>query len=117
MITRPKNRYLLVESSAPLNTADRILADQVLAAVAFELGAIGYVKANPKIVHQAGDRSFIIRVNRGHEDALVLALSFVKKIGDARVGLYTIRTSGTIRAMISYLKGADAKYGVFVVEK
>ena len=104
MITRPKNRYLLVESSVPLDTRDSVLAKRILDALAFEIGAIGYVKANPKMVYQAGDRAFILRMNRGYEDDVVLALSFVKEIGNATVGLYTIRTSGTIRALISYFK-------------
>ena len=104
MIMRPKNRYLLVESSAPLDTRDRILAKQILDAVAFEIGAIGYVKSNPKIVYQAGDRAFILRINRGYEDGVVLALSFVKEIGNVGVGFYTIKTSGTILALTSYFK-------------
>lgn len=104
MITRPKNRYLLVESSVPLDTRDRVLAERILGAMAFEMGALGYVSANPKLVYQAGDNCFIIRVNRGYEDGLVLALAFIKKIGEAKVGFYTIKTSGTIRKLSSGMR-------------
>ena len=108
MITKPKNRYVLVESSAPLDTADRTVAERILDALAFEIGALGYVKANPKIVHRASDRLFVLRVNRGHEDNLVLALSFVKRIGDVRVGFYTIKTSGTIRKLALDFKAVNS---------
>lgn len=104
MITRPKNRYLLVESSALLDTRDHVLAKRILDALVFEIGAVGFVKANPKIVHQVGDTAFILRVNRGYEDGVVLALSFIKEVGNVKVGFYTIKTSGTIRALISYFR-------------
>lgn len=112
MIARPKNRYLLVESPMPLDTRDHVLAKRILDAITFEIGAIGFVKANPKIVYQAGDRAFILRINRGCEDGVVLALSFIKEIGDVKIGFYTIRTSGTIRALISYFKSHYPKSAV-----
>ncbi len=109
MITRPKNRYLLVEASTPLDTSDHGIANAILDSLAVELGAVGYVRANPKIVHSVGGGVFVLRVNRGYEGDLVLALSFVKRVGAQRLGFYTIKTSGTIRALISsYRKAAQS---------
>lgn len=108
MIIKPKNRYLLVESSSPLDTSNRAVAEKVLDAIAFEIGALGYVRANPKIVQQVGNRAFIIRVNRGWEGDLVLALSFIKRVGDMKVGFYTIKTSGTIRKLASRFKSVNS---------
>lgn len=102
MITKQKNRYVLVEATEPVGEADRAIADGMMAGILREMGAVAYLDANPKIVSRQGDRFFVIRVNRGYEGILALALSFVKEAGGTKIAFYTLKTSGTIRKILSY---------------
>ncbi len=98
MIFRAKRRYILVRSSAPINaiTIQYRLGDSLLSF----MGAEEYANAMPKVVKQMDDNTFIMRVNRGSERKLVLALSFIKNLGSGPLGFYTLRTSGSIAALL-----------------
>ena len=96
MITRQKNRYVKIGASERLDFSDRGLLEAFLEALRVEMGGVEYVKANPKIVNY-GDAGFVIRVNRGFEDSVVLAVSFVKVVNGKRVGFYTFGVSGAIK--------------------
>ncbi len=109
MIVRHKNRYLLVEASEPINTKDASIASALSESIGAEMGHIGYIRANPKVVHQFCDNAFIIRVNRGYERDLILATAFIKNIKGRQVALYTISTSGTVRSL---LETAAKLYGI-----
>ena len=100
MISRPKNRYVLVEATLPIDTADKSVSRKITDLLCAEIGGIGYVRSHPKIVRQLGDRSFIIRVNRGYEEDIALALSFVKDMGGSPVGFFTLRTSGSMKKLV-----------------
>ena len=104
MIERHKNRYVLVEASDLLESGDKSVAQEITNSLAVEMGAVGYARANPKIVCQAGDRFFVVRINRGYEGDLILAFAFIKNLGGKKVGFFTIKTSGTIRKIISPFK-------------
>ena len=104
MITKYKNRYILTESSEPVDVNDRGTALDIASSIDRQLGEIGRVELNPKPVYQYNPNVFILRVKRGYERKVILALSFIKDINGKRLGLYTIRTSGTIRSLIKYCK-------------
>ena len=100
MISKQKNRYLLIETSEQLDTRDRVSSSSLLDALNAEMGHTGFLRANPRIVCTMDDYSFIIRVNRGCEHDFILATAFVKRIAGREIGLYTISTSGTIRKLL-----------------
>lgn len=104
MITKYKNRYVLIESSEPINTMDRAVSYALLNSTDKLVGEVGHAELNPKLVFQYNDNVFIMRVNRGYERKAILALSFIKDVGGKKLGLYTIKTSGTIRSLIGYCK-------------
>ncbi len=104
MITRYKNRYILVESSAPINTQDKQTSSSFLSAMHKQVGEMGHAEMNPKPAYQYNPNVFIIRVNRGSERKAILALSFVKDVNGSKIGFYTIKMSGTIRTLIEYCK-------------
>ncbi len=104
MITRNKNRYILIESSEPVDTRDRSTSSTIINSISKHLGEMGRVEINPKPVFQYGPNVFIMRVNRGFERKAVLALSFVKEVNGKRLGLYTIKISGTIKSLVQYCK-------------
>lgn len=104
MITKHKNRYILVESTAPLDIRNPAVSQGLGTALDLQLGQIGRMESSPKPVFQYNQHAFIIRVNRGFERRLMLATAMVKEINGQRIGLYTIKTSGTIRTLIEHCK-------------
>ncbi len=97
MILKRKSRYVLVEPSS-VDTAR--LYTRLEAELLRIMGQVTYTKASPKVVAQYG-RFFAVRINRGFEDELVLALSFARIDG---IGFYTIKTSGTLKTLAGYAK-------------
>jgi RNase P/RNase MRP subunit POP5 len=103
-ITKHKNRYILIESSEPIDTRDRSTSADVIKAMDRQLGEVGRYELNPKAVFQYNTNVFILRVNRGHERKAILALSFIKELSGKKLGLYTIKISGTRRTLVEYCK-------------
>lgn len=99
MIIRRKIRYVLVEASREINLGDKATVDGFQRGLDKVLGDLHYADAGPKVVAQYSDRSFVVRVNRGTEDMVVLAMAFMKEINGQPIGFYTIRTSGTIATL------------------
>ncbi len=89
-----------METSEPVDTRSQATARAIADALSAEMGKTGFLKANPKIVLSVGESSFIIRVNRGSQDDLVLASAFVKNISGRPLSLYTVGVSGTIRKLL-----------------
>ncbi|MHB1829931.1 MAG: Rpp14/Pop5 family protein [Candidatus Micrarchaeaceae archaeon] len=106
MISRPKNRYVLVEATVPLDTENKAVSHKIIALLCAEVGALGYVRGHPTIVRRLGDRSFIIRINRGYEGDVALAFSFVKDMDGSPVGFFTLRTSGSMKKLVGIYKRA-----------
>jgi len=102
MIFKRKLRYVLVEASREVNLADRREVDDLKAKLHGAMGEAAYFKANIHVAAQLREDVFIISANRGQERDLVLALAFIKTLGGAKVGFYTIKISGTIRSLKGY---------------
>lgn len=99
MIYRRKVRYVLVESSAPLDFRNRGTEDALARELSKFMGELEYFRANARVAAQLSDTFFIVMLNRGYEQSLTLALTFIKKLGERQAGFRTIRTSGTIRSL------------------
>ncbi len=106
MIARPKNRYVLVEATAPLDVGDKVVSNKIISLLCAEIGAIGYVRGHPKVVCRAGERAFIVRVNRGYEGGIALAFSFIKDLDGSPVGFFTLRTSGSLKKLVELSRKA-----------
>ncbi len=99
MIIRRKSRYILVESSRDLDMSDRQAQSDLTEGISKAIGHIGSANTAPKVMAQTTQRSFILRVSRGTEGDATMALAFVKELGGKETGLYTIRTSGSIKKL------------------
>lgn len=101
MIIKPKYRHVLVLSSTPitLDEAKYGLSKELMRM----MGETSYSEANPRIMAQQG-KTIIIKVKRGCERQLILALAFVKKLGEKKIGFYSIKTSGSIKSLSNYAK-------------
>ncbi len=98
MARRIKNRYILAETSIPLDMGNIVNQAELQTRIMQVLGTIGYSYSNPKIMF-AGEKQFILRVQRSSEESTVLALSFIKSINGRKLGICTIKTSGTIKSL------------------
>lgn len=99
MIFRKKLRYILVESCSPVRMKEMQNSESLKSGMLSFLGQLPYFKANPQVIAQFNESVFVLSVNRGHERSAILALSFIKRLGETPVGFYTIRTSGTVRSL------------------
>lgn len=100
MILKRKYRYVLVLASGDIDAASA--GNSIGAELMRFMGELEYSEANPRIVAQYTPRLFVIKVNRGFEDRLVLSLSFVKHVQGRAIGFSTLKTSGTIKSLLLY---------------
>ncbi len=106
MILKRKSRYVLIESSRSIDVISK--HRQMLGILSTFLGESYLYESNPRVTKQYDGNVFIMRVNRGTEDKLILGLSFLKEFEGESVGFYTIKVSGTIQSLLDY---ADEAYG------
>ena len=94
-----RQRHILVRMSMGFAIGEEKNWYALRAALLQFLGERTYSEARPKITRIVGPDEFIITCNRGTEQELVLALSFVKQVGGERIGFYTLKTSGTMKGL------------------
>lgn len=102
MILKRKYRYVLVMASKGLDAQRE--GNGISAELMRFMGELAYSEANPRIVAQYTQNLFVIKVNRGFEERLILALSFAKNVNGARIGFRTLKTSGTIKSLLLYAR-------------
>ncbi|MGC8538162.1 MAG: Rpp14/Pop5 family protein [Candidatus Micrarchaeia archaeon] len=100
---REKHRYILVESTASMEGMENKLYNQLF----YAIGSAEYSKVNPKIISAKGN-SVLIRCSLAGFGKLVLALTFIKSIDKNPIAFYTIKASGTIRALLAGSKNSKA---------
>ena len=93
-----KNRYILAESSAQIDFNDPANQRALESGIMHALGTLNYSYSNPKMM-LATEKQFILRIQRNSEDSTILALSFIKSINGKTTGIYTIKTSGTMKSL------------------
>lgn len=97
---RDKRRYLTIMSSKPIFEAERKAFEvQLYSAMLSQLGEAEYFKANPKIMKFLGTDQFVLRVSLDRYEKSIVAVTLVKSMAGSPIGLYTLKASGTIRAL------------------
>jgi RNase P/RNase MRP subunit POP5 len=97
---RDKRRYISVMSSRPIAEPERRrFESELYSALLSQLGEAEYFKANPKIVKFTGKDRFMLKVMLERYEQSVIALTFVKSMSGKPIGLYTMKSSGTIKAL------------------
>jgi RNase P/RNase MRP subunit POP5 len=97
---RRKTRYILVESATPIAEGGRARFEPLLyRSMLQSIGDLDYHRSNPKIAKFLDERRFILRCSlEGYRKAL-LALAMIKRIDERETAFYTLKSSGTIRAL------------------
>ncbi len=88
---RTKHRYLLVESASHFRK--EALQDELLRAIGTD-----YHVVNPRILDVRGKT--VIRCSLAGMGKLIVALALIKSVDGKENALYTIKASGTIRALM-----------------
>ena len=100
---REKHRYVLVESTVSMEGMENKLYNQLF----YTIGSAEYSNVNPKIISAKGN-SVLIKCSLEGFSKLVLALTFIKSMEKSPVAFYTIKASGTIRALLAEGKSGKA---------
>lgn len=106
LLKRNRYRYVMAESSIPIDTGSQASSSELLREISRAIGDISYMEARPRIAYSMGTSGFIIKVRRGHESKIVLALALIRSIHGRRCAIYTTKISGTIKK----LKGVHAQH-------
>lgn len=97
---RDKRRYIFVVSSRTIAEPDQKRFEaELYSAMMTQLGEAEYFKANPKVVKFKGRDHFVLKVMHDRYEESIVALTFIKSIGSKPIGLYTVKSSGTIKAV------------------
>ena len=100
MAVRDKQRYVLVETSIENGMRQKKqLETQFYQDLAMMLGLINYHKVNPRVIRYIDDTRFIIRL-RNELPSLITALALMREFNSKRVAFYTLKSSGTIAALM-----------------
>jgi len=103
---RPKSRYILVESSVQIEAANaQQFERQLYEALLRSIGELSYHEANPRIMKFLNERQFILKCGLQGYKSTILALSMIKRLEGAEIAFYTIKSSGTIRALLKAPSG------------
>ena len=97
---RDKHRYILVESSCEVAEADRERFSSGLYSGLLQcIGEANYHRVNPRVMDFVGSRRFIIRSMLDGCGLTVAALAMIKKVNGDDVYFYTLKCSGTMKAL------------------
>ena len=100
---REKHRYVLVESGAGVPESEReSFVFGLRNALLHCIGESNYHRANPKIVDFVGPNRFIMRSSLWGYGPLIAALTLIKKVNNSDSYFYTLKSSGTLRALGSF---------------
>ncbi len=103
---RNKKRYMMVETTSELKMDKEELDRALKQAVLLLVGQLGYYDISPKLVSLIDSKHFVVRCKLQGYERMLLASALIKKLGAAETGLYTLKSSGTIKAL---MKGKASK--------
>ena len=96
---RDKKRYLLVETTAKIEGDPKSFGAMLYREIIRCIGESSYHRVNPRLVKLIGENHFIIKSSLEGTGQLILALALIKRIGDTDTAFYTLKSSGTIKAL------------------
>ena len=64
------------------------------------IGEINYHRVNPKFERFVGKNRFIIKTTVPGASQVVLSMALIKNLDGEEIAFYTLKTSGTIRALL-----------------
>ena len=100
---REKHRYILVESGTGVAERDRdSFTTGLYNGLLHCIGESNYHRVNPKVVSFTGNNRFVIRSSLAGCGPLIAAMALLKRVNGNDAYFYTLKSSGTIRALSSF---------------
>ncbi|HUC38512.1 MAG TPA: Rpp14/Pop5 family protein [Candidatus Acidoferrum sp.] len=100
---KEKHRYILVESGTPVNEREREdFSFGLYNAMLHCVGEAAYHKVNPKVIKFVTEKRFLLKSTLQGSGVLIAALAMMKKVNGRDTYFYTLKTSGTIKAISSF---------------
>ncbi len=100
---KDKHRYILVESGVEISDNDiEDFSSGLYSGLMHCIGEANYHRVNPKIVNFVGRNRFIIKSSLSGSGFLIAALALLKRVNSKETYFYTLKTSGTIKALSSF---------------
>ena len=87
------------ENGATTTNPGRTVRRAFYNALMAQLGEAEYSRANPKVIKFLGNDLFILRVSLERYEQSIVAVTLAKSLGGKPIGFYTLKASGTIRAL------------------
>ena len=112
LIVKAKRRYIVAECSGDVDISSPEMQRSLRLCLLKLFGSVGYSRLGYKFISRVEGNAFVARVARGQEKEFILALSFAR--GEWG-GIFSIATSGTIKAALRNYK--DARMRVATHEK
>jgi RNase P/RNase MRP subunit POP5 len=97
---RDKQRYVLVEAYPDADGYTETFWNQLSDELLRCIGETNYHITNPKFVKFVGKNTFIIRTTVPGAAQVILSLALIKNLNGKEIAFYTLKTSGTIRALL-----------------
>jgi RNase P/RNase MRP subunit POP5 len=98
-----KIRYILVESTSDIvNEALfwRSLSRELIKCI----GELNYHLVNPRLIGLIDSKNFVIRAELKSVNMLIVSLALIKNIDNKEIAFYTLKTSGTLKALIKNMR-------------
>jgi len=108
MIAKKKSRYVLLELSKALDISTGPAYNDFARNIAKGIGMLDFSSMNPYPIKRISDNVFIFKVSRGYEKKFILAAAFISQLLGSSISVYSICTSGTIKAL---MKKYEKTYG------
>ncbi len=100
---KEKRRYILVKYSGRVaQEAAQEFEHGLYRELLKMLGELHYADANPKLAKMLEDGYFVLRSSLSGAGDCILALSMIKKLNGEDAFFYTIKSSGTIKALLKH---------------
>ena len=100
---REKHRYLLVEYNNEMPQDKTAFSKALHREIMSCFGQLHYFKGSFRIMEFPSGNFFIIRSSLNEYENLIRAFALIKKLGGDDAAFYTLRSSGTIKALKQYL--------------
>ncbi len=97
---RDKQRYLLIEMSKAATSDEKGFSYDLYRELVRIIGEINYHKVNPKFIKFSGERRFVIKSSLAGVNQMILAFALIKRINNTDIAFYTLKSSGTIKALM-----------------
>ena len=102
---KEKRRYILVKYSGGVaQEAAQEFEHGLYRELLKMLGELHYADANPKLAKMLEDGYFVQRSSLSGASDCILALSMIKKLNGEDAFFYTIKSSGTLKALLKHYK-------------